>query len=103
MSDYPRFEAYRKAKPSFGEDRDFRLSDWDGDPDDVPFRTNGATPYRRPAKYDFDTLEEAMEVVRRKANAADLLLTDYYVLKVTEDDVEVAHGEPTKTAGGGER
>lgn len=101
MIDYPRFEVYRKAigdksnDTRIGESEDFPLFD-------TPFPYTGS-PYPIPKRYDFDTLEAAKERMRESARLSDLMTTDYYILKVTEDGVEVAHGDPTTGPGGEER
>ncbi|MFB6087500.1 MAG: hypothetical protein ABEJ85_03175 [Haloarculaceae archaeon] len=100
MSDYPRFEVYRKAIHGSNDSRVSRGEDIP--PYEIPFDSH-RSPFPSPRKYDFDTLEEAKEVMKTDASAADLMLSDYYILKVTEDTVEVAYGDPTVTAGGEER
>jgi hypothetical protein len=101
MTSYPCFYVYRK--PVGHCSRDQRVGQRDHSRVvDVPF-DSFHRPYPQPKKYDFNTLEEAKDAARRNARALDLMLADYYILKVTEDAIEVAYGDPTVTVDGDPR
>lgn len=95
MSDYPRFEVYRKAGHDESNDTRVSRSDVsDLSPNRFPYE-NHRSPFLSPREYDFDTLEAAKDALHTDVNAADLLASDYYILKISADDVEVAYGDPT--------